>query len=130
MTYPCPCCGYLIFDEPSGSYDICEICFWEDDIVQLAFPNMDGGANKCSLIEGQACFAQYGACEQRHVDDVRSPAGVDTRDPLWRPLDPARDRYLHWGSSSDGELWDSVKNTQGVCLYYWRPEYWLKPVKT
>jgi len=32
-TYPCPCCGYLVFTEPPGSYDICSICFWEDDPV-------------------------------------------------------------------------------------------------
>ncbi|MEV6629559.1 CPCC family cysteine-rich protein [Actinoplanes sp. NPDC051470] len=25
--FPCPCCGYLEFGEPPGSYDSCEICF-------------------------------------------------------------------------------------------------------
>ena len=34
---PCPCCGYLVFDEPVGSFDICPICDWEDDDVQLRF---------------------------------------------------------------------------------------------
>ncbi len=37
-NYPCPCCGYLVFTEPPGSYTICPICFWEDDISQLRFP--------------------------------------------------------------------------------------------
>ena len=32
---PCPCCGYLVFDEEPGSYSICPICYWEDDAVQL-----------------------------------------------------------------------------------------------
>ena len=40
--YPCPCCGHLIFLEPPGSYDICEICFWEDDIVMLRWPTTGG----------------------------------------------------------------------------------------
>jgi len=43
--YPCPCCGHRIFDEPPGSCDICKICFWEDDNVQLRWPDYAGGAN-------------------------------------------------------------------------------------
>lgn len=36
MKHKCPCCGYYTFDEkPSGTYDICEVCFWEDDPIQL-----------------------------------------------------------------------------------------------
>ena len=27
---PAACCGYLTLDEaPTGTYDICEVCFWE-----------------------------------------------------------------------------------------------------
>ena len=52
-TYPCPSCGFLIFNEPEGSFEICEICGWEDDIVQKQDPNFKGGANKISLIESQ-----------------------------------------------------------------------------
>ncbi len=61
--YPCPCCGHLVFAEGPGSYDICEICFWEDDNVQLRWPTMDGGANAVSLVEGQWAFARTG-CER------------------------------------------------------------------
>lgn len=28
--YPCPCCGLPTVDEP-GIYDICAVCWWEDD---------------------------------------------------------------------------------------------------
>lgn len=46
MNYTCPCCGYLTLDEkPPGTYDICSICFWEDDDVQYNDPNYEGGAN-------------------------------------------------------------------------------------
>jgi hypothetical protein len=24
--YPCPCCGFLVFDEEPGSFSICPIC--------------------------------------------------------------------------------------------------------
>jgi hypothetical protein len=47
--FPCPVCGYFVFDEPPGSFAICPICFWEDDIVQLGFPLMAGGAMPLSL---------------------------------------------------------------------------------
>ncbi|MEN6391701.1 MAG: CPCC family cysteine-rich protein [Syntrophomonas sp.] len=30
--YPCPGCGNYTFEvEPSGSLEICDVCFWEDD---------------------------------------------------------------------------------------------------
>ena len=125
-VYSCPCCGYLSFDEPPGSYQICSICFWEDDIVQLAFPDLAGGANRCSLIEGQRNFISLGTCEERLLPHTRQPTQSDQRDTEWRPLEPAIDPHLQWGEPEDHELWQSVKDkdTQ-VCLYYWRREYWL-----
>ncbi len=59
--HPCPCCGFMVFYEPVGSFNICPICFWEDDLVQLGFPDLAGGANKCSLIQGQQNFANFGS---------------------------------------------------------------------
>ena len=53
QKYPCPSCGFLVFDESVGSYDICPICGWEDDPVQLRHPMMKGGANGGSLFEYQ-----------------------------------------------------------------------------
>jgi hypothetical protein len=123
--HPCPCCGYLVYEEAPGSYDICPICFWEDDIVQLAFPDMAGGANKCSLITAQRHFAEFGACELRLKAHVRTVRTIDMRDRDWRPLDEEHDRYLHWEDEGDRRLWDTVKNS-ARCLYYWRPDYWLR----
>jgi hypothetical protein len=123
-SYPCPCCGYLTFEEPPGSYEICPICFWEDDLVQLAFPDMAGGANKVSLIEGQRNFDSFRACERRLIGHVRKPARNELRDRFWRALDPHSDVYLKWNVKGDHDLWQSVKDCHG-CLYYWLPEYWL-----
>jgi hypothetical protein len=90
VLYPCLCCGFLMFSEPSGSYGICSICFWEDDYVQLRSLAM-GGANHVSLIEAQRNFAAIGACEERVLQYTRPPLPEDKRDPTWRPVDPTRD---------------------------------------
>lgn len=34
MKYICLCCGYRIIEEELlGIYEICNICYWEDDEV-------------------------------------------------------------------------------------------------
>jgi hypothetical protein len=50
--YACPCCGSFTLSE-LGGYEICTICFWEDDPIQVAEPNYSGGANKLSLSESR-----------------------------------------------------------------------------
>lgn len=59
--YTCPCCGYKTLED-EHEYDICPICFWEDDLFQ--FQNVDLlGANPVSLREVQQNFIKSGACE-------------------------------------------------------------------
>ena len=42
--YKCPCCGFYTFDEKlNGNYDICPVCFWEDDPIQLEDNEYEGG---------------------------------------------------------------------------------------
>jgi hypothetical protein len=72
--YPCPCCGFYTLDIPErGSYDICPVCFWEDDLMQFEHPDAPGGANKLSLNVCRANFAVFGASERRFIQKVRSP---------------------------------------------------------
>ena len=72
--YACPCCGYLTLGEPpSGTYEICEVCFWEDDGVQFRNPQYEGGANKVSLNDARKNFLAHGVSEIRFKSDVRSP---------------------------------------------------------
>jgi len=92
----CPACGFAVLADGYGSYEICEICGWEDDGVQLANPTSGGGANHSSLAEVQAKIL------------ARIPAGVMThgefrRDPHWRPLSvqefaeaETKRRVRHW----------------------------------
>lgn len=74
MRYPCPCCKYLTFEEePSGSFEICPVCFWEDDNIQNNDPSYDGGANGISLNKARMNFAKYGAIKKEFSDKVRRP---------------------------------------------------------
>lgn len=72
--FACPCCGFLTLDEaPSGTYDICNVCFWEDDGVQFRDPDYEGGANTVSLNQARENFQLHGASEPCFRSNVRAP---------------------------------------------------------
>lgn len=87
MNYTCPCCGYKTLDEqPPGTYEICSICFWEDDNIQYEDPDYEGGANIPSLRTAQNNYRLFGACEERCMEFVRAPNAHDEKDPHWKPV--------------------------------------------
>jgi hypothetical protein len=72
--HPCPCCGYLTLEEPPpGTYDICKVCFWEDDPVQFRDPDYAGGANAVSLNQARRNYAEHRVSELRFKRNVRPP---------------------------------------------------------
>ncbi len=113
--YPCPCCGYIVFAEPPGSYDICPICYWEDDLSQLRFVRT-GGANSVSLITGQQNYLRFGVCEERFRNIVRPPHANEVRDPEWHIIDPEQDDIEEPVSGLD---YGSTYPEDGRALYYW-----------
>jgi hypothetical protein len=121
--WPCPCCGYLVFDEPPGSYDICPICFWEDDLSHLRFMRTRG-ANHVSLIEAQQNYAVFGACEQRVKPFVRPPQPDERRDPEWRPVNVEADNIEDPIPGFD--YGRSYPKKDDAVLYYWRATYWRR----
>lgn len=87
MKYTCPCCGYNTLDEePPGTFDICEICYWEDDHVQFEEPEFEGGANVPSLKQAQKNFIEFGACEKKLLEFTRKPHEEDIREAQWKPF--------------------------------------------
>jgi hypothetical protein len=120
--FPCPCCGYLVFDEPPGSHAICPFCFWEDDLSQLRFVETVG-ANHVSLIEGQKNFKKFGSCEERFKDNVKKPSKTDKIDLLWRMIEISKENIERPVSGKDYENSYPKDLTE---LYYWRPTYWRK----
>jgi len=64
---PCPCCTYETMAE-RGEYDICPVCFWEDDGNDD--PSRYSGPNHMTLSEGRKNFEKYGACSERETTFV------------------------------------------------------------
>jgi hypothetical protein len=75
--YVCPCCGYATLSEPS-CYEICELCFWEDDGQDdPQAGDFWGGPNHIALSEGRINFQNFGACDLKDRKHVREPNGAD-----------------------------------------------------
>lgn len=123
MKYTCPCCGYLSFNSPPGSHEICTICFWEDDISQLRFALQSGGANKESLIVSQKNFEEMGSIERRFVTQTRDPSDFDERDPEWRKIDLSKDNFE---VPILGKDYGNSYPNDPTTLYYWEENYWKK----
>ncbi|MCT6735401.1 CPCC family cysteine-rich protein [Rhodococcus qingshengii] len=119
--FPCPCCGHRIFRQSPDSYDICAVCFWEDDGVQLRWPYMAGGANKVSLIGGQQNYASIGVSEERLLRFVRPPTLAEPLEEGWRPIDVDLDNF------ESGEMPVVPWPVDKTVLYWWRPTFWRLP---
>lgn len=53
--FRCPCCdGFTLKEPDSSSFEICPVCLWEIDDLQIRDPNFAGGANELSLREARA----------------------------------------------------------------------------
>ncbi len=74
VSYRCPCCGYHTLSE-RGGYDICPVCFWEDDGQdEQDADTVRGGPNGgLSLTQARENYKAFGACDERSVRHVRLP---------------------------------------------------------
>ena len=67
QLYACPCCSYRSLQE-RGAYDICPVCFWEDD--GTAELDRISGSNHMTLHEARLNFQTFGAVAEsarKHV---------------------------------------------------------------
>ena len=67
--FQCPCCDHFTLDEV-GIYDICPVCFWEDDGTtgEHSF-----SPNGIPLSEARINYVKYGVSAERFVQHVRLP---------------------------------------------------------
>src|ERR1700722_2707377 len=70
----CPCCGYKTL-VGRGHYEICSVCFWEDDGQDDADADVIRGGpnNVLRLTVARQNFLEFGACEQAMLEHVRPP---------------------------------------------------------
>ncbi|MGI6742733.1 MAG: CPCC family cysteine-rich protein [Eubacteriales bacterium] len=54
-SYPCPVCGKYIF-ESAGDDEICPVCKWQDDLIQLDNPDEEECANRMSLNQAREAW--------------------------------------------------------------------------
>jgi len=59
----CPVCGEYEFEKRSD-YDVCDVCGWENDGLQMKNPDYRGGANAESLNEAKAEWESQNKKEQ------------------------------------------------------------------
>jgi len=73
-TYRCPCCRYKTL-HGRGGYEICEVCFWEDDGQDdHDADDVRGGPNGVlSLRQARLNFEAFGATDRKFVSNVRPP---------------------------------------------------------
>lgn len=108
MTLACPGCVFRTIGEDFyGSYEICDVCGWEDNAVKLANPCSGVGANKDSLAE----------CQKRFFTWPSEQMGRYARDPDWRPLTDAEVAYF--SSIAKSNLWMFMGETAPESTY-WR----------
>jgi hypothetical protein len=119
--YPCPVCGHIVFPSVPGSFIPCPICRWNDDPIQLRWPDYQGGANPESLIMAQESYAAIGAATLRDLPRSRRPTPHDRREPGWRPVEPSIDHFETWDPTRPPEWPDDMTS-----LYYWRPTFWRR----
>jgi hypothetical protein len=72
--YRCPCCGCRTLTE-RGGFELCPVCFWEDDGQDEADADtVRGGPNgSLSLRAAQVNFRDIGASDPRNLSSVRPP---------------------------------------------------------
>ena len=68
----CPCCYCLTLTD-RGGFDICQVCFWEDDGQDdHDVEAVRGGPNgDLSLAEARANYRRLGACDEGSIPHVR-----------------------------------------------------------
>lgn len=68
----CPCCDYFTLEE-RRAWEICPVCYWEDDGQDLGDLDEPSGCNHgLTLRRGRENFQRLGACELQVVEYVCS----------------------------------------------------------
>lgn len=67
LLHPCPCCGLRTLDQPS-SWDICTVCWWEDDTPEALADQPSPGNAGVSLQAARANVLRHGLFDPARSD--------------------------------------------------------------
>jgi hypothetical protein len=82
----------MTFDEKLGSDDICDICYWQDDIISYSEPQIAIGPNKVSLVQAQENYIKFGASEEGLKKYIKFINNNYTKNKQWRVIDLKTDK--------------------------------------
>jgi ribonuclease HII len=81
QRFACACCGcYTLPEPPPGTFALCEVCWWEDDSVQFADPDYEGGANAPSLNQARENFKTIGVSDPKLKGHERAPRAEELQE--------------------------------------------------
>jgi hypothetical protein len=122
QKYTCPCCGYKTIERADTFYDLCPVCFWETDPIQLADPLYKGGANQPSLAEAQQNFILFGACEKEDVPKTRMPLVDEVKDENFQTFDENTEGPLYFKRHWNETTGDPKTDGWGPSWYYFETD--------
>lgn len=67
----CPCCDYFTLTSRK-QYEICKVCFWEDDGIDIDKLDKLSWPNHLTLREARSNFISFGASNIKYINDVIS----------------------------------------------------------
>ena len=81
-TYPCPCCEFKTL-HGRGGFEICPVCFWEDDGQDEQDADLvRGGPNgTLSLSLARQNSRSAGASDTKYLRSVRAPLPDENPEP-------------------------------------------------
>lgn len=70
--HQCPCCDYYTLTD-RGGFEVCPVCYWEDDGADLEALDVVSGPNHITLRQARHNFARIGAADEAAVPLVAAP---------------------------------------------------------
>ena len=115
--YTCVCCGHRVFDA-LFNFEICPVCGWEDDPLQIRYP-LEKGANKVCLVEAQVNFGKTGVIYKGFLNFADGKKyEIDSKWRRFKKSDKVEIR-----EEGVAEIIYPVDMRK---LYYWQKGYWAK----
>jgi len=72
-VFHCPCCDFISLSK-KNAFEICPICFWQDDTLDNEGYS---GANGMKIQEARHNYKKYGACSEDIIKNVLPKLLID-----------------------------------------------------